>query len=289
MKPTVTVVIPTTCEAGRTESLTRAVGSVLSQGGVTVDLLVVVNGVRYEGTLRRALESDPKLRVAYREQASLPGAIEWSRTLVRGKAFAFLDDDDEYLPGALTTRWEELQCAPNAAAVVTNGYRRRGDKDVLCLAGIDEIRRNPLRSIVRANWLASCGGLYSTDRVSRDLFSSLPKYYEWTVAGFRLALNHRIAFLDIPTYRVYETAGSLSRSSEYVVKGFEVVEGMMRHRLPRDVRQALRRKRSEFAHSLVEHFRGLGDTRNAWKFHLISLTGPTGWRYLPYGRKLIHI
>src|SRR4051794_10798550 len=104
----VSVIIPTTCEAHRCSSLQRAIASVQSQQGVAVKVIVVVNGARVDPSCYQQLQRMPGLKVSYRSEGSAPLAQHAGRLLVDTEYFAFLDDDDEYLAGALEARVQPM-------------------------------------------------------------------------------------------------------------------------------------------------------------------------------------
>ena len=54
-------------------------------------------------------------------------------------------------------------------------------------------------------WLASAGGLFRTKTVTPDDLANLPDYLEMTKLAFRLALTHKVARLDIPTFVIHES------------------------------------------------------------------------------------
>ena len=59
MTNTVSVIIPTTAELSRRESLLRAIDSAIAQRDVVANLVVVVNGSRYYPSLLQEIEKLP--------------------------------------------------------------------------------------------------------------------------------------------------------------------------------------------------------------------------------------
>ena len=145
-------------------------------------------------------------------EGSLPAALRHGRSLVDTPFFGFLDDDDEYLPDAIAIRLAAFASDAAIDAVATNGFTNIGGVDRVRHEHPDAAATDPLRALLRENWLASCGGLFRTDRVTVDFFDGVTRHYEWTVLGFKLAASRRVLYVDKPTFRVYDSPGSLSKS-----------------------------------------------------------------------------
>lgn len=275
------------CEAARQVSLSRAIESALSQTSVAVELIVLVNGNRYDPELLDRLRADARLRVVYQEEGSLPAALRHARTLVTGEYFTFVDDDDEYLPNALRIRLEPMLTNLTLDVVATNGYRAAPD-DVRYIGNADAINRDPLAAMIDQNWLASCGGLFRSSAIHAEYFDGKTKYFEWTLLAYRILFaGHKVLFLDAPTYRINDSPGSLSKSLEYRRASAGFIEYLLTLHPPRRIAYALKRKLSAAQHDLSSQLLKSGDRKNAWRFHLKSLSGPGAWRYLIYTRRLL--
>ena len=119
----VTAIIPTLCEAVRRERLLRAIDSLLDQGYVSVKLIIVVNGDRYDSSLFVELQKMTELRLHALSEPNVAAARRAGRELVDTEFFCFLDEDDVYLPGALRKRLAPLLEDPVLDAVVKSEYR----------------------------------------------------------------------------------------------------------------------------------------------------------------------
>src|SRR6187549_269028 len=97
---TITIIIPTACEARRVSLLHRALDSVVAQEGVDVHPVVVVNGSRVDESLCASIVARPGVTVLRRDEGNVSAARRAGMRLVDGAYFGFLDDDDEFLPGA---------------------------------------------------------------------------------------------------------------------------------------------------------------------------------------------
>jgi len=119
--PLVSVIIPTW---NRKESLKRAIDSVLLQEGVSLEILVCDDGST-DGTVEMLLAlPDPRIRFIAGSRGGRP-AIPRNKGIkaASGEWLAFLDDDDEWLPGKLNT---QLAFAKKKGywAVTTNALRK---------------------------------------------------------------------------------------------------------------------------------------------------------------------
>lgn len=282
----VSVIIPTTCERVRWEALERAIASVLAQEGVAADLIVVVNGDRYDSSCLEALKRKDKVTVLYRSTGSAPLAQAAGREAVRAPFFAFVDDDDEYLPGALATRVAPLLADPALDFVVTDGYRARAGQDELAVGDQGAIARDPIGALCDRNWMASCAGLFRTRSVTLDYFADPAPYMEWTYLAFRLTGQLSMHWIGTPTYRINDSPVSLSKTDAYLQSELDILRRIMALPLPPPVQRRVRRKFGRACHVFAEQSRAHSLAR-AWRFHLASLVQPGGWRYLAYSRKLV--
>jgi len=113
----ISIIIPTTGE--RRESLQRAVDSASG-----AQVIVVVNGGRAANLLEGG-----RLTLLHIDEPNVSKARSFGLKHATGEFFGFLDDDDdEYMTGAFETRAAELRKDPSVDIVVTNGYKRAGDK-----------------------------------------------------------------------------------------------------------------------------------------------------------------
>jgi glycosyltransferase involved in cell wall biosynthesis len=288
---TVDVVIPTTCTADRWESLQRAIASAITQDGVNAEVMLVVNGDRYDPECLAALRARADLRVHYRTEGSLPLALRTGRQLVKAPFFCFLDDDDEYLPGALVTRLRPLIEDDDLDLTVTPGLRCVDgvDRPVLVELTPEAVNRDALAALSVENWLASCGGLYRTASIGLDHFDGVTKYYEWTYLAHRLALDKKLLYVAEPTFRINDTSDSLSKSVGYRLSELEFLHKLLDLPLPRRARTAIRRKIGGAHHRMSDYCRQQGWPARAWQHHFSSLLYPGGWKYVTYSRHLMMI
>jgi glycosyltransferase involved in cell wall biosynthesis len=284
----VTVIVPSRGQAQRLDALRCAIESITTQRDVCATPLVVLNGSSVCPRVEAALRTDRRVRIVTRSTSGLPGAYVAGRQAVETPWFATLDDDDLLLPGALARRVEELERRPDHAVVVTNGYRRDGGQDVLNIQPPLDVAADPLRALLRRNWLLPGSWLCRSSLVGPSLFEGMPPYLECTFLAARFATELRMVWIDDPTV-VYHigTTLAVTLSREYVVGQMDGLRAIFRLPLPDDVRHALRRRMAMAYHEAADYDWRAGDLRAAWRWHASSLCEPGGWRHVTFTRHLL--
>jgi glycosyltransferase involved in cell wall biosynthesis len=283
----VTVIIATLAEAVRAEQLLRAVRSARHGNDQEIEVLVVVNGDRYDEELVRQLSVSHECRLVRLDEASLPRALCHGVDISSSPYFSFLDDDDEYLPGAVDLRLRTMEAHPDAALLVTSGYRRKGGVDHPVTTELSRVAADPLLALFRENWLPSCGGLFRRSAIPREVFLDVPPLLEWTWIAFGVSeAGGKVVVLDEPTFVINDTDGSQSASMAYTTS-LPGTLSLLRARATRpDVRSAVNRHlvRSFYAaSSLCLSQRRMKD---AWRFHVLCLQHRGGWRYWKHTLRL---
>lgn len=98
----VTVVIPT---RNRPDMVTRAVESALAQSYAALEVIVIIDGPDPETEARLAAIVDPRLVVLpLQKNRGAAGARNLGVERARGSWIAFLDDDDEWMPGKIAAQ-----------------------------------------------------------------------------------------------------------------------------------------------------------------------------------------
>ncbi|WP_227817221.1 glycosyltransferase family A protein [Nitrogeniibacter aestuarii] len=284
----VSVIIPTLADACRKASLARAVQSIRASSTRPVRIIAAVNGNRFDPDVVAWLDAQPDITVAQVETGATIAGISAGRQRVETEFFAFLDDDDEYLPGALDMRLEGMNSDPAIGVVATNGHRNRGDGDEPALDMPPLLDSDPLLGLMDSNWLASCGGLYRTRLVDADIFEDLPRHIHWTWVAFVVSHRGIPVLIDRrPSFRIHDSATSQSKSDSYKATSVILVERMLALRPREDVARILRRRLVDSHHYLASHYLRSGRKEQAWRHHLKSLLHPHGWRYAPFTRHLL--
>lgn len=285
--PGVSLIIRTKAMHERAGLLRRAIDSVLTQNGVDVTCIIIVNGIEASEPLVGSLQEDGRLVCIVEPNADKAAATLLGRKHVRTEFFAFLDDDDELLPGSLIQRASHLREHPTLACVATNGeYVKR--------SGIGPVFHNTQQVIgkyVRAllhgrNWLAAGGATFRTAMVGEEYFADLPPHREWTLIAFRIATRLPVEFLDISTYRIYSTLASQSKTPTYMEAGALVTQLMLEwDGRPAHVPAIHRRAIGAYRQACSYH-RINGDFTRAWHFYRKAVSSPFGLSFVPYSALL---
>lgn len=286
----VTVIIPTLCEGQRRVALLRAIDSIHAASEGPVKILVVVNGQRFDPDLLNLLLSRTDLQVTQIAEGSLTQAHLVGRRQVDTEFFAFLDDDDEYLPGGLDARLERMQADPHADLLVTNGFSNRAGQDRLTYSRMDLVSANPLTELFEENWLHNCNHLFRSSSVVVGYFEDPHPYMEWTWLGFRLAFDQkRVISSTTPTFRYHDTPGSLSKSPRFAESRVALYQRMLLQPLPRPVDQTIRSRLANAWHDISALELQGGRRARAVSAHLRSLLAHrSGLRFLSFTRKLFY-
>ena len=281
------MIIPTRAARERRESLRRAVQSVLDQQDVSARALVVLNGAAGDASLAAELGGVDRVRLITRSEAGLPAALHEGLHHVETSFFGSLDDDDLLLPGALKLRHSALERHPDRIVVVTNGYRREAEGDVLHVAPGTDIQTDPLRALFTRNWMLPGSWLCRTTPKIADLFTEMPKNLECTYLGIRFSMLGMV-WMETPTV-VYTTGTpySASKSREFLDGQSEALRQISALDLPDFAKRELRRRIAAALHRSANVALRAGDVRKAWRWHFATLGNPAGWRYFPFIRHLI--
>jgi len=282
----VTVIIPTL--GIRKESLRRAIESVLAQKGVEAIPLVVVNGTRYDADLIASLCADEAVDLIKIETAGVSPARYAGRLRVETRYFAFLDDDDEFLPDGLAGAIDCFDQDPDLDSVVANGYGESEGKTFDWFEDFIESHSDLPLSVLTENWLTSAGGVYRTHSVPPEIFEKLPNHLEMTVLAFTICQKFKLRLIDKKLFIIHlGDTDQVSMSEAYVEAIPEVLDGLISQTDRPDIIDILRTKRSAALHLCAMDAMQKHDMRRAWKRHLQSLRFQGYKRYLWSTRHLI--
>ena len=286
--PVISVIIPTVATTERAPYLRRALASVLSQRGVAVAPIVVVNGARPDAALVGELQARSDITCLRLTEADLPAAITAGRRAVASEFFTELDDDDLLLDGALVQRFRRLQASPDADAVVSNGYIRSETDEWMSIPDVAAVQDDPLAALLRSNWLLPGAALFRSRTVTADLFAGMPRYLEWTYVAAYLAIKRTLLFSGEPTIRHFVNHSfSVDDSLECVLGRPDALRRLLGLDLPAFARRRIAERIAHAHHAVSCAWLNEGWLAGAWAAHGRCLKQRGGWRYLSYTHRLL--
>jgi glycosyltransferase involved in cell wall biosynthesis len=287
---TVSVIIPTMCEASRSVLIHRAIESVLTQSGVIVEILIIINGNRYDQQLAATLKTNSRLNLIWLDVANVSTARYKGVCHAQGEYFCFLDDDDEFLPGALQGRVSLFTGHNDVDIVVTNGFEHRSgiDSPLVTLDSSNEIMKDLGGSFLRTNWFSSPAALFKSKTIDSELFNFNYKYFEWTYLFFLLlSKDKRFHYDEMLSFRKYEDNPlSVSKSLEYATDYPVFLQSLKMMPLDPIIKSKINDKYVTALNTRSNFELNQGLLLRAWISHFRCLANG-GWQYLPYTRHLI--
>jgi len=287
MASKLTVIVPTVCSEARSRSLMQAIASAHESARPAPTVLVVANGPQVCESVYARLQALPMVQTLRLDVGSLPGALLEGRKHVQTEFFAFLDDDDVLLPGSSDLRLQALQDATVDVALV-NGYRESSGTRSLMQPNMEGIESEPLRTLLEANWFASCAAVFRSASIGVEMFENPQPFAEWTWLAYRLILaGRRFRAIEAAGYVIHDTPASLSKSSRYFESYISLFDRMLAEKPPAWARRRIVEKRCAAFHDLSNSALLAGAHRKALALHLRSLASPAGLRYFLFGRKVL--
>lgn len=285
----ITTIIPTLCEASRKQSLLTAIKSIQDASAMPVQIIVVVNGQRFDPVLLASLQQRTDIKVIQIAEGSAVKAQLTGRRLVETKYFSFLDDDDLYLPGALDLRKQPMEENDKVDVVVTNGIFCQGAAESPVHYRLDGVTAAPLYELFQENWLSSCNSLFRTATVDVAMIEDAHPCMEWTWLAFRMTLSGKtVVALPAQTFRRIDTPGSLSKSKFFNYTRLSLYRRMLDMHPPPAIVAVIKEKICSSWHELSESELRDGKRLHALYAHVRSLIAHRdGYRYLPYTRHLL--
>lgn len=225
MIPDVSVVLPSYNHARFLEDCVR---SVLSQDGVSVELIVCDDASTDDSLARLAGIRDSRLHViAHRKNLGAAAAVQPGLARARGRYLARLASDDLCLPGRLARQCAWLDAHPETAAVfcLPEFIDEHGaviDPPPACFDGLFTAMNRPRADWLRTffthgNCLFASGAmtrrsLLATIPPTAGVFHHLPDLETWV----RICARHDIHVLGekLAAFRILEDGKNLSSPSE---------------------------------------------------------------------------
>lgn len=289
MSVSMDVIVRTMADTARAGALFSALDSIQTQVDVAARPIVVVNGPRADQAVLAALAKRPGILVHRIPEASAGCAMGKGRELVTAPYFGYLDDDDTFIEGALRQPLARISATPTCDVLVTNGLFVPRSGPSTEFTHMEYHVRDPLRGLLRENWLQPGGFIGRTATVEPRLVASDWSNMEWTKLALELCAAHKnIEFMDVPTVRYNDTPGSASkqrRQGEASVQLWQWVAADKR--FDSDIRRGARHNRARTLHNMAWQCWLDGERRKAWLYHLASLRSRQLLRYAAFTRKLV--
>ncbi|WP_404379856.1 glycosyltransferase family 2 protein [Caenispirillum salinarum] len=202
-RPAVSVVVPT---FNRPDLLTRCLTSIVSQDVSDMEVLVVDDGQSAATAAAVAAFGDARLRYLRQPENGGPArARNRGMAEARGAFIAFLDDDDEWLPGKVSRQLTAFEAAGRSVALVHGGLEKVGPTG----AAIPEratAHGSAWRDMLLRNVVPGGGTVMIRREVLSDIgffdtrFPAIEDYDYW----LRVCLRHDIDCIDAPLMRYYD-------------------------------------------------------------------------------------
>lgn len=210
--PTVSVIIPT---YNRAQLVTRAIHSVLKQSFADFEVLVVDDASTDDTLETVAAIADPRIRYL-RQPVNQDVSAARNRGLraARGEFIAFLDSDDEWLPGKLEAQVARFRDAPDSVGLVYSGSITRyddGKENVFQPEHRGDVFREILLKNITDTGSASVMVRRNVLRVVGFFDERIPAMEDYDY-WIRAARFYDFDFVDEPLVRYHETQRSDRRS-----------------------------------------------------------------------------
>jgi len=289
-KVRISVVIATTAERKRAESIDIAINSVIAQQGCNFDLLVVINGSIFDNNVRKSIENNKRVQCHYLLEGSFPKALAYARSIIKTDYFCFLDDDDELLPSSLYARFSTLENNPGMDVVIGNGIKKQSDLAWQIHPEIMSYQDDSLAALFKnnGNWLASCAGMFRTKTIPQQYFDDYAVYAEWSYIAFKLAVFNKVIFINTLCYSINVSTVSLSHNEAYLFGQYNMTKKVLALPLPKWAKKLLLIKVCDTEHAIAERHLKNNQRARAWLFHFKSLNQTkTFFKYIMFTRYLI--
>lgn len=221
--PTVSVIIPT---HNRAHLISRAIRSVLEQTFQDLEVIVVDDGST-DGTEEAVkVFTDPRLRfIRHERNRGGSAARNTGIRAARGEYIAFLDSDDEWLPGKLAEQLRVFAEDPDCGAVYT---------DILCVyrdgtVEAPPLGRRPEGRILRHLLASNIVGTTSSVMVKRCCFEvaglfdeALPSCQDWDM-WIKIARHYGFRSIPRPLVRYRWHEVQISKDAKAFRRGHEAI------------------------------------------------------------------
>jgi glycosyltransferase involved in cell wall biosynthesis len=266
--PKVSVILPT---FNRGHVVGRAVSSVLTQGFVDLELIVVDDGSLDEtARVLNELHDERIIYIKLVENRGAAAARNVGLHSARGQFVAFQDSDNEWLPGKCARQIAELEKAPADVGIVYTGIWRISDNNRVYVPKSSARKKEGMlhEELLASNFVDLSAAMVRKECFLRSgLFDErLPCMQDWEL-WIRMSKDWRFGYIDKPFVNAYYSRDSISRDYAKLVQAWEYL--LARHaedyaRYPKTLAERL---------SKLAHFSLLaGDARKGWHYALKATT-----------------
>ena len=254
MNKTVSVIIP--CYNGE-KFIDRCIDSVVSQDYPTIEIIIVNDGSTDKSedkilSWKKELENTERRLIYVKQENKGSGAaVNTGLKYVSGEYISLLDVDDEYLPGAISSRVDYLNRHSDIDVVRSNGWYVRGENRSLFI--YDENEKN-IQDVFSAliegktnNWAGSYAiraSAFFEFYPDREIFQS--RYGQNLQILLPLVYKKKCGYIDDPQMNYNQQEDSLSRTSnadnqkEFLLanqKGYREIREYMINLIVRDEKE----------------------------------------------------
>lgn len=229
--PTVSVIIPT---YNRAYLVGRAIQSVLNQTYQGFEIIVVDDGStdNTEEIIRNL--NDPRIYyIRHEKNRGGSAARNTGIRAARGEYIAFLDSDDEWLPGMLSCQMQVILNAPRQIGVVYSAYwsfNREGTVKVYWPRTGTVPEKNRFReNIYKQNFAITSSALIKREflDIAGGFDEKLPRLQDWEL-WMRLSEHCQFVFIDKPLVNKYSPINRIADDTIAYVKGMKLI--LQKHR-----------------------------------------------------------
>jgi len=251
--------------------------------------VVVVNGNRHNEDVIAALRHRHDIRLLLLPQGGFSASLRFGRERVDTPFFCFLDDDDLYFPDALQDRLRTMVRKPHIDVLLTEGLKEVDGELIPFPIRAHFDQENLFYSLMRSNWLASCGGFFRTGSVEPEFFDPDISQLEWTYLAFRLLKHKRVVHVPSPNphFLISDSVDAGSKSQAYLLEGLSVLLKILEHDLLPAERRLVQRKICNGLHTISDFQMRRGHLDHAWRAHVQSLLMTSGYQFFLYSRWLL--
>lgn len=203
--PFVSVVIPA---YNRAHTITRAITSVLTQDYDRFEIIVVDDGSSDSTCAMVEAMDDPRLRVVTQSNSGVAAARNRGIAEARGEFIAFLDSDDEWLPGKLAAQVDCFQRGSPRLGLVYTGFESVADDGA---RRVHEAQHRGwiYRDLLARNVVTGCGSTTMFRRAALELVGgfdpALPANEDYDLV-LRIARFFEVDCVAAPGARYHDAA-----------------------------------------------------------------------------------